>query len=220
MSCHLRGSDDLRADLQRRFGSMSDRDIAITEVSCLGQCDGAPAIRINDRSLRNVNAPQAEAIAISALGGSEVPLLAHEPKRSGLAADPYRDAEPYGALRKLVETRDFDGVIAQLKASGLGGLGGAGFPTGVKWEAVRKTPATEKYVICNADESEPGTIKDRFILNHLPHLVIEGMILAGLVTGARKGILYIRHEYEPQEHLIAEEIRQCYENGLLGPRVC
>src|SRR6185295_11481563 len=145
--------------------------------------------------------------------------LATEPKRTGLAADPYQTTEPYGALRKLAETRDFDSVIAQLKAAGLSGLGGAGFPTGVKWEAVRKTPSTEKYVICNADESEPGTIKDRFILGNLTHLVIEGMIVAGLVTGARKGILYIRHEYEPQEHLIAEEIRQCYDNGLLGPRV-
>ncbi len=128
--------------------------------------------------------------------------------------------ERYGALRKLAGTRDFDGVIALLKSAGLSGLGGAGFPTGVKWEAVRKTPATEKYVVCNADESEPGTIKDRFILGHLTHLVIEGMIVAGLVTGARKGILYIRHEYEPQEHLIAEEIRKCYESSLLGPRVC
>ena len=199
---------------------MSDRDIAITEVSCLGQCDGAPAVRINNHSFRNVNAPQAEAIAISALGGSPPPAVLSEPRITGFAADPYQGAEAYGALRTLAGTRDFDGVIAQLKASGLGGLGGAGFPTGVKWEAVRKTPSTEKYVICNADESEPGTIKDRFILNHLPHLVIEGMILAGLVTGARKGILYIRHEYEPQEHLIAEEIRRCYEDGLLGPRVC
>ncbi|HSP67723.1 MAG TPA: NADH-ubiquinone oxidoreductase-F iron-sulfur binding region domain-containing protein [Bryobacteraceae bacterium] len=220
MSCHLRGSDELHAELRRRFGSMSDRDIAITGVSCLGQCDGAPAVRINDHSFRNVNAPQAEAIAIGAFDGSEIPTLAVEPRRTGLEADPYQESEPYGALRSLVETRDFDGVIAQLKASGLGGLGGAGFPTGVKWEAVRKTPATEKYVICNADESEPGTIKDRFILTHLPHLVIEGMILAGLVTGARKGIFYIRHEYEPQEHLIAREIRHCYEDGLLGPRVC
>jgi formate dehydrogenase beta subunit len=220
MSCHLRGAGELRRDLSRRFSGMSDRDIAIAEVSCLGQCDGAPAVRINDHSFRNVNAAQAEAIAIGALGGSEIPAMAAEPKRHGLAADPYQVAEKYGALRKLAGTRDFEGVIALLKASGLGGLGGAGFPTGVKWEAVRKTPAMEKYVICNADESEPGTIKDRFILNHLPHLVIEGMILAGLVTGARKGILYIRHEYEPQEHLIAEEIRQCYENGLLGARVC
>ena len=221
MSCHLRGADELRGELSRRFGSMSDRDIAITDVSCLGQCDGAPAVRINDHSFRNVTAPQAEAIAISALGGSPPKFGRWTPsQRTGLKADPYQNSEPYGALRKLAQTRDFDGVIAQLKASGLGGLGGAGFPTGVKWEAVRKTPATEKYVICNADESEPGTIKDRFILGHLTHLVIEGMIVAGLVTGARKGILYIRHEYEPQEHLIAEEIRRCYESGLLGPRVC
>jgi NADH:ubiquinone oxidoreductase subunit F (NADH-binding)/(2Fe-2S) ferredoxin len=220
MSCHLRGSDELRRDLARRFHAMSERDIAITDVSCLGQCDGAPAVRINDRSFRGVSAPQAEAIVISALGGTSPPAASPEPRITGLAADPYQNAEPYGALRKLAGTRDFEGVIALLKSAGLSGLGGAGFPTGVKWEAVRKTPATEKYVICNADESEPGTIKDRFILGHLTHLVIEGMIVAGLVTGARKGILYIRHEYEPQEHLIAEEIRRCYESGLLGPSVC
>lgn len=220
MSCHLRGADELRAELRRRFGSMSDRDIAITDVSCLGQCDGAPAARINDHSFRNVAAAQAEAIAIGALGGTTFPGAAIEPRNKGLAADPYQNAEPYGSVRKLVETRDFDGVIAQLKASGLGGLGGAGFPTGVKWEAVRKTPASDKYVICNADESEPGTIKDRYILTHLPHLVIEGMILAGLVTGARKGIFYIRHEYEPQEHAVAEEIHRCYQAGLLGSKVC
>jgi len=220
MSCHLRGADELGAELRRRFASMSDRDIAITDVSCLGQCDGAPAARINDHSFRNVAAAQAEAIAIGALGGTSPPPAAIEPRKKGLAADPYQNAEPYGSLRKLVETRDFDGVIAQLKASGLGGLGGAGFPAGVKWEAVRKTPASDKYVICNADESEPGTIKDRYILTHLPHLVIEGMILAGLVTGARKGIFYIRHEYEPQEHAVAEEIDRCYQAGLLGSKVC
>jgi len=104
------------------------------------------------------------------------------------------DSEPYGVLRKLVETKDWEGVIATLKTAGLAGLGGAGFPTGNKWEAVRKAPGTEKYVVCNADESEPGTIKDRFILEHMPHLVAEGMIIAGLVTGAKRGILYIRHE--------------------------
>ena len=100
-----------------------------------------------------------------------------------------------------------------MKASGLSGLGGAGFPTGIKWEAVRKEPGPEKYVVCNADESEPGTIKDRFIMQNLPHLVIEGMIIAGLVTGAQKGILYIRHEYEAQEHILREEIEHCYEEG-------
>ena len=89
----------------------------------------------------------------------------------------------------------------------MSGLGGAGFPTGVKWEIVRKERSAEKYVVCNADESEPGTIKDRFIMQHLPHLVIEGMIIAGLVTGAQKGILYIRHEYEAQEHILRRRDR-------------
>ena len=108
------------------------------------------------------------------------------------------------------------GVIAQLKASGLAGLGGAGFPTGMKWETVRNAPGTEKYVICNADESEPGTIKDRFILEHLPHLVAEGMIIAGLVTGAKRGIMYIRHEYHLQEHIFREEIEHAREIGAVG----
>ena len=198
---------------------MDEKDLLIGVVSCLGQCDGAPAMQINDHSIRHANALQAEAIIVGALGGSEVPHLPLDPRQSGLSADPYRDAEPYGALKALVESRAWDGVIQALKDAGLGGLGGAGFPTGVKWEAVRKTPATEKYVVCNADESEPGTIKDRFILTHLPNLVIEGMIIAGLVTGARKGILYIRHEYQPQEHLLEQEIHRCYEAGLLGASI-
>ena len=73
-------------------------------------------------------------------------------------------------------------VLNALKASTLRGMGGAGFPTGSKWEIVRNASGTQKYVVCNADESEPGTIKDRFIMENVPHLVIEGMIMAGLVT--------------------------------------
>jgi len=98
-------------------------------------------------------------------------------------------------------------------------MGGAGFPTGMKWEAVRKAAGDVKYVVCNADESEPGTIKDRFIMHHLPHLVVEGMIIAGLVTGAKQGVFYIRHEYTPQEHIIEEEIHRCYKEGLLGENI-
>ena len=220
MACHLRGADSLHADLKQRFQGMSERDVAVGEVSCLGQCDGAPAVAINGHSFRNVTAAQAEGLVVVALGGSSLPDEHLEPRKTDLAADPYRKSAPYGALRKLVESRDWDGTIAQLKASGLPGLGGAGFPTGMKWEAVRKAPGTEKYVVCNADESEPGTIKDRFILQNLPHLVIEGMIIAGLVTGARKGIFYIRHEYEPQEHILAEEIDRCKQAGILGANVC
>ncbi len=210
---------------------MSARDVAVGEVSCLGQCDGAPAISINDHIYRNANAAQAEALVLTALGGGMLPEMPTEPRLMGIAADPYYDprfddphyTDPrhgadrhYGAIRKLIETRDFDGVIAQLKASGLPGLGGAGFPTGIKWEAVRNAPGPDKYVVCNADESEPGTIKDRFILQHLPHLVIEGMMIAGLVTGAQLGILYIRHEYAAQEKVLEEEIHRVRQEGLIG----
>ena len=186
MSCHLRGADPLRAGLKQRFQSMSERDVSVREVSCLGQCDGAPALSINDHVYRNVNVAQAEALVLAGLGGSSLPEMPAEARNPNLPFDPYQDSPPYGALRRVVATRDWDGVIALLKAAGLSGLGGAGFPTGVKWEAVRKAPGPVKYVICNADESEPGTIKDRFIMQHLPHLVIEGMILAGLVTGAQR----------------------------------
>jgi NADH:ubiquinone oxidoreductase subunit F (NADH-binding)/NADH:ubiquinone oxidoreductase subunit E len=219
MSCHLRGADALKADLKQRFQRMSDLDLLVGNVSCLGQCDGAPAISVNDHIYRSVNAAQAEALVLAALGGSDLPEMPAEVRKTGLAPDPYKDSEPYGALRKLAVTKDWDGVIAQLKAAGLSGLGGAGFPTGVKWDAVRKAPGTEKYVVCNADESEPGTIKDRFIMEHLPHLVIEGMIIAGLVTGAGQGILYIRHEYEVQEKILEAEIHQCQQMGLLGPDI-
>jgi formate dehydrogenase beta subunit len=219
MSCHLRGADALKASLQQRFRGMSEKDVAVRDVSCLGQCDGAPAISVNDHIYRNVSTAQAEALVLAALGGSELPEMPVDEKSVFLASDPYTGGEPYGALRRLVASRNWDGVIAQLKASGLSGLGGAGFPTGIKWEAVRKERGPEKYVVCNADESEPGTIKDRFIMRNLPNLVIEGMIVAGLVTGARKGILYIRHEYYVQERILHEEIERCYEEGLLGTSV-
>jgi NADH:ubiquinone oxidoreductase subunit F (NADH-binding)/NADH:ubiquinone oxidoreductase subunit E len=219
MSCHLRGADALKASLQQRFRGMSEKDVVVRDLSCLGQCDGAPAVSINDHVYRNVTSPQAEALVLAALGGSELPDMPAEERTVLLGSDPYVDSERYGALRKLVATLDRDGVIAQLKASGLSGLGGAGFPTGVKWEAVRREPGSEKYVVCNADESEPGTIKDRFIMRNLPNLVIEGMIIAGIVTGARKGIFYIRHEYQAQEKILHEEIERCYEEGILGPSV-
>lgn len=219
MSCHLRGADDLKASLQQRFHGMSEKDVAVGDVSCLGQCDGAPAVSINDHIYRSVTTAQAEAFVFAALGGSELPEMQADERAVLLGSDPYAAGEHYGAVRRLIASRDWDGVIAQLKASGLSGLGGAGFPTGMKWEIVRKERGPEKYVVCNADESEPGTIKDRFILGNLPNLVIEGMLIAGLVTGAQKGILYLRHEYQAQEKILHEEIERCYEEGLLGASV-
>ena len=219
MSCHLRGACELKASLEQRFRGMSDKDVTIRDVSCLGRCDGAPAISVNDRIYSRVTERQAEELVRSALSGEDLPHPPREQKRVECASDPYPSGQKYGAVRELVKSRDWDAVLEKLKASDLRGLGGAGALAEMKWSATRKAPGPEKYAVCNADESEPGTIKDRFIMTHLPYLVIEGMIIAGLVTGARKGILYIRHEYEQQEEILADEIRQCRREGLLGPSI-
>jgi NADH:ubiquinone oxidoreductase subunit F (NADH-binding)/NADH:ubiquinone oxidoreductase subunit E len=219
MSCHLNGACELRAELGRRFANTPPDDVQIRDVSCLGRCDHAPAVSINDHIFTDVTADHAEQLARRAVRGEDI----HEPHpgqaRVECKADPYGDGEKYGALRKLVQSRAFDEVLAQLKAAELRGMGGAGFPTSMKWDLVRKEADAVKYVVCNADESEPGTIKDRFIMTHLPHLLVEGMLIAGIVTGAKRGILYIRHEYHLQEEILGEEIRRCYRAGLLGKSI-
>jgi len=219
MSCHLNGAAELRLDLEHRFAPSSASDVLIRDVSCLGRCDHAPAVSINDHILTGMTAESSEQVARSLMRGEAIadPKPNHGPTRC--ASDPYLPNERYAVARKLAATRDWDSALAQLKAADLRGMGGAGFVTSLKWDIVRKQPGDVKYVVCNADESEPGTIKDRFILTHLPHLVIEGMILAGLIAGARKGILYIRHEYSLQEEILHEEIARCYRAGFLGKKV-
>jgi NADH:ubiquinone oxidoreductase subunit F (NADH-binding) len=106
-------------------------------------------------------------------------------------------------------------AIAVLKEAGLRGMGGAGFPTGAKWELVRGTQSTIKYVICNADESEPGTFKDRQILMSAPHLVLEGMLIAAAVVGAREAVLYLRHEYPGPRVSFLTELERASEAGIL-----
>jgi NADH:ubiquinone oxidoreductase subunit F (NADH-binding)/NADH:ubiquinone oxidoreductase subunit E len=215
MACHRHGGNALREALARRF---EGQDVNVQHVSCLGRCDLAPALAVNDQIFEHVHESAAAALINTALGGQ--PLPAHAaPAVLPLRSDPYGSGARYGVLRQYVASRDWTGLIAKLKDSGLRGLGGAGFPTGMKWEIVRNQPGADKFIVCNADESEPGTIKDRFIMTHAPHLVIEGMILGGLVSGARRGLFYIRHEYAQQEHLVADEIRRCYRDGVLGPHV-
>jgi NADH:ubiquinone oxidoreductase subunit F (NADH-binding) len=216
MACHRHRAGELRESLARRF---QGQDVNVAHVSCLGRCDVAPALAVNDLIYERVSEAEAASLINTALGGQPLPLPAHHAAPMGTSSDPYGNGPRYGMLRQYVQSGDWIGLIARLKESGLRGLGGAGFPTGMKWEIVRNQPGDEKFIVCNADESEPGTIKDRFIMTHAPHLVVEGMILGGLVVGARHGILYIRHEYGTQEHILEEEIRRCYAEGLLGARI-
>jgi formate dehydrogenase beta subunit len=219
MSCHLNGACELRAEIEGRFTNTRRNEVEIRDVSCLGRCDHAPAIAVNDRIFTEVTAERAELLVRGALRGDDLHDDHPNQARVACASDPYPDTEKYGAVRALAVSKDFDGVLAKLKESELRGMGGAGFPTSMKWDLVRKQPGPEKYIVCNADESEPGTIKDRFIMTHLPHLLVEGMVLAGLVTAAKQGILYIRHEYHLQEEILGEEIGRAYRAGLLGKNI-
>jgi NADH:ubiquinone oxidoreductase subunit F (NADH-binding)/NADH:ubiquinone oxidoreductase subunit E len=219
MSCHLNGGGTLLRVLESRAASFGAAQVNVRPVSCLGRCDLAPAMVVNDAIYEGATVADADRLIGNALNGTPTPLLAH-PARVRVGIDPYESpSDRYGVVKRLAASGDRDGIIATLKASALRGLGGAGFPTGMKWETVRNAPGDQKYIVCNADESEPGTIKDRYIMRHAPHLVVEGMIVAGLVAGATHGIFYIRHEYLEQERIVEEEIHACYAAGLLGNRV-
>lgn len=122
----------------------------------------------------------------------------------------------YEALGKVLSEMTPEQVIAEVKASGLGGRGGAGFPTGLKWELCAKNRADQKYIICNADEGDPGAFMDRSILEGDPHSVVEAMAIGGYAIGATKGLVYIRAEYPLAIHRLQVAIKQAREYGLLG----
>jgi NADH-quinone oxidoreductase subunit F len=124
----------------------------------------------------------------------------------------------YAALGQAFELRSVD-VIDEIKRSGLRGRGGAGFPTGVKWGFAAMDPKNPKYLICNADEGEPGTFKDRFILEGDPHLLIEGMIISAYAIGAERGYIYLRGEYPGAARILENAISQAYTNGYLGKNI-
>ena len=130
--------------------------------------------------------------------------------------DHYIGSGGYDALKKAVSEMKPEGVIDEIKRSGLRGLGGAGFPAGRKWEACRRAPGDDKYVICNADEGDPGAFQDRSVLEGDPHSVLEGMIIAGYAVGARKGYMYVRAEYPLAVEYLRMAIGQAKERGLIG----
>ena len=132
----------------------------------------------------------------------------------------YESEGGYEALRKiLTEKTPQEDIIEQVKTSGLRGRGGAGFPTGLKWSFINRTAAGDKYIVCNSDEGEPGTFKDRDILRYNPHTLIEGMIIAGYAIGAVAGYNYIRGEFwEPYERFEAA-LQEAREAGLLGENI-
>ncbi len=213
VACVLGRSAECAERVRRELGNRSD--VEIVESSCLGRCDSAPAATINevpvlladhDACLNAIDAPHNHSVATSSDAGT-------------WKIDPYGSAdEHYATARELIAGSEdlSETCITRLTESKLSGLGGAGFPAGLKWKLVAAEAEATKYVICNADESEPGTFKDREILAQLPYLVIEGMLLAGLTVGAERGIVYIRHEYERERRVLQAAIDKARELGVLG----
>src|SRR6516164_5099449 len=142
-------------------------------------------------------------------------------KRFGLGAtdiDRYLELDGYKAVRKALEMPP-DSIIAEVKDSGLRGRGGAGFNTGLKWSFVPKQSTKPKYILCNGDESEPATCKDRLIFEHDPHAVIEGVMIAGIAVGAHTGYIYLRGEYRYLSEIMQRAIADAYARGFLGKNI-
>jgi NADH-quinone oxidoreductase subunit F len=133
--------------------------------------------------------------------------------------DDYLEAGGYKALDKVLQNMSPQEVIEEITKSGLRGRGGAGFPTGVKWGFARKSPGSQKYVICNADEGDPGAFMDRSVLESDPHSVIEGMLIAGHAIGASEGFFYVRAEYPLAVHRLEIALEQARERGFIGESI-
>lgn len=133
--------------------------------------------------------------------------------------DSYLSSGGYKATEKVIKEMSPEAVIAEIKSSGLRGRGGAGFPTGLKWETCRNVPSDQKYIICNADEGDPGAFMDRAVIEGNPHAVLEGMIIGAYAIGADKGYVYIRAEYPLAVERLKLAIGQAHEKGYLGKKI-
>ena len=232
--CRNNGAMELMAGLEGELGPTgSDVDGTTWMPSpCLGQCDQAPAAYFQLAGERDDVLTGADASGVlGRLRGEPVPARSLDLPQSGdqslrllqrisdqPSLDSYRALDGYGALPWAIEMGPA-WVIDEVKASGLKGRGGAAFPTGIKWEAVAGAAELERYLICNADESEPGTFKDRVLMEGDPFAVVEAMTIAGITVGARRGYLYIRGEYPIGVQRIEAAASEARSAHLLGDAI-
>jgi NADH-quinone oxidoreductase subunit F len=235
IACRIAGAqrtcDDLRRTLGPEGEASVDGLVGWHRSPCLGLCDLAPAVLVTSAGEQTTRTAIAPADAAAVLARLEAPgrgsprttatatgqgrLLARVGTIDPTSLDAYRASGGYAALARAIELGP-EGVIAEVTASGLMGRGGAAFPTGRKWAAVAAQPAQPHYLVCNADESEPGTFKDRVLLEGDPFAVIEAMTIAAFATGASLGYLYLRGEYPEAEARVDHAIAAAREAGLLG----
>jgi NADH-quinone oxidoreductase F subunit len=229
----LTGADDLVAHLEKTLGirvgeTTKDGLFTLSRVEDLASCGTCPVIQVNDRYYENLTVAKVDELlahlrqgelpdwAPESHWGSECQILMKRrgnPKARELAV--YRKDGGYQALAKALERKPAE-VVAEVKSSSVRGRGGAGFPMGVKWTFLPPNHPGPVYLICNADEGEPGTFKDRQIMEHDPHLLIEGMAISGYAIGAKLGFIYIRGEFAWIADILEKAIGEAREAGLLG----
>ncbi len=221
--------------------------VSVCEVGCQGPCSGGPVVAVGDVFYEKVSPEDcSEIVRKHLVGGHLVDRLNHRrpdgrkvPKVDDIEffrrqtkivlercgqIDPQRiedyiGAGGYQALAKALTARDADAVLQELKASGLRGRGGAGFPTWRKWDFTRHATGDEKYVVCNADEGDPGAFMDRSLLEGDPHAIIEGMAIAAHTIGAGRGFVYVRAEYPLAVERLTTALNQARQRGLLGQNI-
>src|SRR6186713_2010218 len=147
-------------------------------------------------------------------------LLIQNDKVPGIATlEVYRQHGGYASVEKALKTMSPDQVTEEVKKSGLRGRGGAGFPTGLKWSFLAKPEGVARYLVCNADESEPGTFKDRYLMEFIPHLLIEGLIISSFALGSSRTYIYIRGEYAWIVDILEQAIAEANNAGFLGKNI-
>ncbi|MFQ5834794.1 MAG: NADH-quinone oxidoreductase subunit NuoF [bacterium] len=238
--CHLLGSETivevLKKELRVEPGKMSpDGMFVVEKVSCLGRCEYAPVMMIDQEVFGDLTPNKIKTILQQYRQGKKrkreifvlrilkkktskdksLPILKNCGRIDPADIKQYISHQGYQAVHKALKMKPFQ-IIEEIKASGLQGRGGAAFPTGLKWEFTDREKVGPKYVICNADESEPGTFKDRVILDYDPHGLLEGIVIAGYAVGAKSGYIYIRGEYGSCIHSFQKAIHQAKSYGFLG----
>ena len=243
IACMLRSGYDILEHAKKRLEIghkevTKDGVFSLEEVECIGACTGAPAIQVNYDFYENLTLKQFDRIIeeldegrrpapVGVISGA---LHERDPQETVLISqrwgipdsrkiDVYLRNGGYRALEKALKEMTPAAIIDEVKKSNLRGRGGAGFPTGMKWSFVPKDSPKPKYVICNADESEPGTCKDRPLMEMDPHQLIEGMLIAGRAIGAHRGFIYIRGEYRYILDIVDEAIAEAYQRGYLGKNI-
>ncbi len=235
VACRVRGSEELCAALESGLGP-AGAGSSWRRSPCLGLCEQAPAALVTRAGDRPADVPIGSAsvpllraalagggatsrgAAIPQMGAPGLRLLRRVGKVDPERLDAYRAAGGYGALTRALEIGPA-AVISEVMASKLVGRGGAAFPTGRKWDAVAKSDVRPRYLVCNADESEPGTFKDRIVMEEDPFAIVEAMTIAGFAIGAGQGYIYVRGEYPLAAARLAGAVAQARAAGLLGPAV-